>query len=160
MILFPYKFRLNSDDIFLAVGHIFIKDFLQRFLAFRLPQKIPFPKTVICYLLFVTQKIHLWKLSTVNCNAWDWWHEHVSVSLSVSFSPHVICNHVTFCKHVCKICYLLFVICTAKNSFSETVILLYCNAWGWCHWPVMWHYKNKAQKIWNISLLFVYLQRK
>ena len=33
-------------------------------------QKIPFPKTVICYLLFVTQKIHLWKLSTVNCNAW------------------------------------------------------------------------------------------
>ena len=34
-------------------------------------QKIPFPKTVICYLLFVPQKIHLWKLSTVNCNAWD-----------------------------------------------------------------------------------------
>ena len=31
MILFPHKFRLNSDDIFLAVGHIFIKDFLQRF---------------------------------------------------------------------------------------------------------------------------------
>ena len=28
-----------------------------------------FSKTVICYLLFVTQKIHLWKLSTVNCNA-------------------------------------------------------------------------------------------
>ena len=27
------------------------------------------------------------------------------------------------------ICYLLFVICNAKNSFSETVILLYCNAW-------------------------------
>ena len=25
-----------------------------------------FPK-----LLSVTQKIHLWKLSTVNCNAWD-----------------------------------------------------------------------------------------
>ena len=37
--MFPYKFRLNSDDIFLAVGHIFIKDFLQRFLAFRLPKK-------------------------------------------------------------------------------------------------------------------------
>ena len=29
-----------------------------------------FLKTVICYLLSVTQKIHLWKLSTVNCNAW------------------------------------------------------------------------------------------
>ena len=43
--------------------------FSQRFLAFRLPQKIPFPKTVICYLLFVTQKIRFWKLSTVNCNA-------------------------------------------------------------------------------------------
>ena len=26
-------------------------------------------------------------------------------------------------------CYLLFVICTAKKSFLETVILLYCNAW-------------------------------
>lgn len=26
-------------------------------------------------------------------------------------------------------CYLLFVICNAKNSFMETVILLYCNAW-------------------------------
>ena len=44
--------------------------FSQRFLAFRLPQKIPFPKTVICYLLFVTQKIRFQKLSTVNCNAW------------------------------------------------------------------------------------------
>ena len=44
--------------------------FSQRFLAFRLPKKIPFPKTVICYLLFVTQKIHFGKLSTVNCNAW------------------------------------------------------------------------------------------
>ena len=43
--------------------------FSQRFLAFRLPQKIPFPKTVICYLLFVTQKIRFQKLSTVNCNA-------------------------------------------------------------------------------------------
>ena len=32
--------------------------------------KIPFPKTVICYLLFVTQKIRFQKLSTVNCNAW------------------------------------------------------------------------------------------
>ena len=39
-------------------------------LAFRLPKKIPFPKTVICYLLFVTQKIRFPKLSTVNCNAW------------------------------------------------------------------------------------------
>ena len=31
-----------------------------------------FPKllTVICYLFFVTQKIHFGKLSTVNCNAW------------------------------------------------------------------------------------------
>ena len=26
-------------------------------------------ETVICYLLFVTQKIRFWKLSTVNCNA-------------------------------------------------------------------------------------------
>ena len=93
-----------------------------------------------CYLLFVictAKKSFLetvnCQLSTVNCNAWDWWHEHVSVSLSVSFSPHVICNHVTFCKHVCKICYLLFVICTAKKSFLETVN---CNAWCWCHWPV------------------------
>ena len=81
-------------------------------------------------------KMSLGNCQLSNCNAWDWWHEHVPVSLSVSFSPHVICNHVTFCKHVCKICYLLFVICTAKKSFSETVILLYCNAWCWCHWPV------------------------
>ena len=29
-----------------------------------------FPKTVICYLLFETQN-HFWKLSTVNCNAWE-----------------------------------------------------------------------------------------
>ena len=29
------------------------------------PQKNSFPKTVICYLLFVTQKIRFWKLSTV-----------------------------------------------------------------------------------------------
>ena len=28
-------------------------------------QKKSFLETVICYLLFVTQKIHLWKLSTV-----------------------------------------------------------------------------------------------
>ena len=37
--MFLHKFRLNADDIFLAVGHIFIKDFLQRFLAFRLLKK-------------------------------------------------------------------------------------------------------------------------
>ena len=37
-------------------------------------QKKSFLETVICYLLFVTQKIHLWKLSTVNCNAWGWCH--------------------------------------------------------------------------------------
>ena len=66
-------FILVKDFIFIhpewyiISGHrpYFIKDFLQRFLAFRLPQKIPFPKTVICYLLFVTQKIHFQKLSTV-----------------------------------------------------------------------------------------------
>ena len=71
-------FILVKDFIFIhpewyiISGHrpYFIKDFLQRFLAFRLPQKIPFPKTVICYLLFVTQKIRFQKLSTVNCNAW------------------------------------------------------------------------------------------
>ena len=55
-------------------------------------------------------------------------------------------------------CYLLSVICTAKIRFWK-LSTVNCNAWGWFHWPVMWHYKNKAQKIWNISLLFVYLQR-
>ena len=40
-ILFPYKFRLRSDDWFLATGHIFIKDFLQRFLAKQPPKKHP-----------------------------------------------------------------------------------------------------------------------
>ncbi|WP_216820940.1 hypothetical protein, partial [Prevotella sp. P4-98] len=40
-----------------------LKDFPQRFLAKQL--KKSFSKTVICYLLFVTQKKHFWKLSTV-----------------------------------------------------------------------------------------------
>ena len=63
-------------------------------------------------------------------------------------------------KFISQNCYLLSVICNAKNSFMETVKLstvtlgdgvidLSCDMM-----------KNKAQKIWNISLLFVYLQRK
>ena len=46
--------KWNSHSVFATPKH----------LAFRLPKKIPFPKTVICYLLFVTQKIHFGKLST------------------------------------------------------------------------------------------------
>ena len=34
-------------------------------------QKKSFLETVICYLLSVPQKNHFWKLSTVNCNAWE-----------------------------------------------------------------------------------------
>ena len=95
---------------------IFVKDFVCCLPELQIisceappPKKNPFPKTVNCYLLSVPLKNHFWKLSTVNCNA---------------------CNTK---KIVFGNCYLLFVICTAKKSFSETVILLYCNAWGWCH---------------------------
>ena len=49
--------KWNSHSVFATPKH----------LAFRLPQKIPFPKTVICYLLFVTQKIRFRKLLTVIC---------------------------------------------------------------------------------------------
>ena len=82
----------------------FIKDFPQRFLAFRLlkksisqncqlstvtlvTQKKSFLETVICYLLFVTQKNHFWKLSTVNCNAWDWCRLPVPVTPRVKREP-------------------------------------------------------------------------
>ena len=70
------------------------------------------------------------------------------------------CNACNTKKIVFGNCYLLSVICNAKNSFMETVncqtvtlgdgvIDLSCDMM-----------KNKAQKIWNISFLFVYLQRK
>ena len=69
------------------------------------------------------------------------------------------CNACNTKKIVFGNCYLLSVICNAK-TFLETVKLstvtlgdgfidLSCDI-----------IKNKAQKIWNISFLFVYLQRK
>ena len=70
------------------------------------------------------------------------------------------CNACNTKKIVFGNCYLLSVICNAKNSFMETVN---------CHTVTLGDgvidlscdiIKNKAQKIWNISFLFVYLQRK
>ena len=44
------------------------------------------------------------------------------------FPPKISCRR-QLKKFISQNCYLLSVICNAKKSFLETVILLYCNAW-------------------------------
>ena len=66
-----FLFLLSVDYQCLTISKQIIKKKIMSGYNHRIFPVFSFPKllTVICYLLFVTQKIHLCKLSTVNCNA-------------------------------------------------------------------------------------------
>ena len=70
-----------------------------------------------CYLLFVTQKIHLWKLSTVNCNAW--------CELALSKKQEQSSRNLFFLSENC-------------NTVSRK------NWKSWCQWPVTVTHRIKS----------------
>ena len=76
----------------------------------------------------------------------DFWPKAI---FSQRFPPKISSLQATSKNTVSQNCYLLSVICNAKNSFLETVILSNCNAW--CELALS---KKQEQSARNLFFLF------